>query len=1605
MLKNIVSSSSPARVSGAPLTVKPSFLLVDENWPVSDTLPVTICGGSGVQIIAGDPTRFFTVVSLNASCSTLRLNKELDADIEGPDGSVGESFSLVLQGLRRARATLEIQVVDVNDNPPQFISAPAVISVPEKTPSFSPIATIRTRDADTGVSGMARFSVDNDMFTVDKAKCRNKECTTTLRLAKALDFESQRVHHVVIMAEDGNPHSNRTLTAAHTITIHVTDENEYSMEANEYLDVDADSGAVRIKKMLPANLELKLKVTAKEDGVDGMETVEELRVHAPKQGVIEGQVSGDLCNGVVYSAKIKENEADFEQPLVIRLSKPTDPSTLRIEGGYSAFAVDSEASTSTEIRIVPAETSLVDYEKRKAFEIYLTSPYGRCQVNIEVLDVNDNAPRCIHDTFTFYVTENHKPTILGEVKAIDIDSDQFSPITYTILGDGSELFAISELGEFRSVSPIDREEHDSFDLVVRATDAGGKWTDCPGKVVVRDINDNTPTFEHPEYLIEIDEEKTLKQKLEASDPDIGENGQIVYSLENVPSGIAVEASAGIIFIGKLDRDTMDSDSVRLQLRATDRGQPPRSSVTNLTIVVRDINDNWPTFTNSRYSLVLDANISPGGVIGSVQADDADATSPNNVVRYVSEDARFRIPPTGEVIYEGDGVLSKDTSLEFRVYAVDGGEPPRNTSTVVIINEHKSSMQSEHTAQIMLNETKKRKEIIWPNTGMAGYSYEIVSAKSQGFADQDVMQWLEMDTRTGAIYTKKHPLPPSVKRIQLYISMRKGKREVPVELNINVVDTSDSTPFFAKQTFTAIVSEDSRVGAKLLQVKAESEAPLTYTLEVVTGPKDVLSIDDEGTIHSKAKLDFESFRKIEGRVVARDPDGNEATANFTIILTDVNDNRPVFVNGSVFTAHIDESAEVGMLLDLPYPLARDGDDGKFARLLYSLVGDDGHFKIDKTTSEITLASELDYETQRSHSLTVRCVDNAGEEPFNEVFASVTVLVHDVNDNPPQIHNSDLSRLTVSEDASPATVITVISVSDLDEGGKQSVFLDANHSLFRVTDEGKLILAEKLDQYAGQRLCSNLTATDSGTPPLSVSVPYCITVYPASNNHHTPLIVFPKPNSIHYFDENVDYDELLRIKLLEDEHVQDVVFKFDESFKKDWEQFTLNASGSLKPNSAFDFERKPVHELKILACRQQNCSSVHVFISVNDRNDNCPFFPSQEVKLSLMENDRSPIPRKIGRVTAAQDADFHSDNTKICYSTESPIFFFLDPTIPVLYTNQSFDREQNKEIRFKIFAYDCQLACRDPHKPSNGTITAVLKIGDVNDNFPKFTEKIYHATVIQGQASPGSRLTKVSAIDPDDESKGLQYAISGAVRTPKQSYALSDSPISIDSKTGDLTANIALQEASYTFTVTVRDGAGHEDSATVVISVVTYSHQFELLFDAPFDFISRNEKNIVKLLSNATSLTAVVDKCRQKTNFTVVLTHFLDANGEFVEVDHALRKLMSSNGTSRRELSNAFGMRDAEPVNISGPNALEAVIFGILIAVFILLVVCLSLFCRQRHSYARKLRHITAQAAAHHASLSRQPTQKVNPYYTTETAPTAVRSLAPPPPPPPLQSTEL
>ncbi|CAL2042239.1 unnamed protein product [Caenorhabditis brenneri] len=1586
----------------ASLLVDPSFLLVEEDWPVGTHLPVTLCP-KNVKILSGDPSNYFSVVKINDTCSTLQLNLALDADKENADGLRGQSFSLVVAGPKKSRATLEVQVVDVNDNAPQFSNTPSSFEISENAEIGTELFKVTTLDPDTGVSGISRFSVEgDDHFTVDKRKCSNGKCSTLLRLAKQLDFESKPIHTFNITAKDGDPHSNRTHTVTHTVTVHVKNENDeppkfltdfsqvfevhktmkpgdtvtkieavdvensdgevqFEISENPSFQIDPKSGTVQLKLLPETEHIVTLKVIATSSKNQKSKEAEmKLKLTEIEQKVDEPKVENqekpaqELCEFPIYEAHLVQGTGKFAAPLRIKTLKSVNEENQkpRLIGGSESFDLEIIDDFHVELKILNPEK--IAEQNLDNAQLLVKSPSGQCRIVLRSVippksspfQKSKMIPKFEKSEYQFQVFENREPTVLGEVKAI---AD--GPVTYEILGENAEKFEIAASGEIQNLEKIDREKLEKFDLIVKATDQNGTSAKSQLLIVVKDENDNSPIFEKEHYFVTVDEGKSEKLKISATDLDSGKNGQVVYSIDQKVENLPIDISPdGMLFIGAIDRESMgNSNEVNLTVTASDSGEPRRSSSVIVTIRVKDINDNPPIFSNSRYSIPLDANISPGGIIGRLQATDSDSTSPNNFVTFSSENPQFKVTDSGEIVFIGPGVLEKNVNLEFNVTATDGGDPQNSAVAQVVLNEHRAikSIENELTTQINSNDTGGEKsEIKWLNAGMPGYSYEIIRASADGFSDSEVATWISIDSKSGRIHTLRKIDPSKVKQIKLHISMRKGKREVPVELIINVMDTDDVSPIYSNPTVTRkfTTSESVTVGTTIGEMPVE-------------GVKE----------------------------------GDEM--------------KPIFKNSSNFAVSIYENSVLGTVLDLPYPLATDRDSSKFATLKYSMTGDEGFFKINESNSTIRLVAPLDYETQRVHSLSIKCVDNQGKDPHHEVFASITVTIIDVNDNPPVIHNTDLTHLSIEEDAQVGQVVTVLVISDSDEGGLQKLSIDANSTLFHVDTDKKLLVQSPLKGHAGQRICSTVTARDPGG--LTATSPYCVTVYPAKNTHHNPLVVSPKQNSIHYFDENIVYEELLKVKVLEEEgdHAN-VTFKLDEMFKKDWQMFTIGeTNGSLRARQPFDFEKKTVHEIKILACRVDNCTSTHLFISVNDRNDNCPMFPKQDVRLTVLENEKGK--RQVGRIPAALDSDFHSDNTKVCYTTDTPIFFFSDPTLPILFTNSSFDREHKKQHQITITAYDCHLACRDPHKPINGTIVALIDVIDVNDNFPKFSEKIYTTTIVQGHVTAGSHILTVQATDLDEELDGLKYSIRGFVRSPMHSFTSSDSPITIDKSSGEITASELLKDSSYTFTVVVTDGAGHEDTASVMISVVTYAQQTELVFDAPFELIMKNEKKIADNLSNATGLQTIVDKCRQNSNFTLMLVHFMDRDGQFVNVDRAVNLLMTSSAESRRELRSVYGLREAFPP-VPIPSRVPQYILIAVLLFFAISIFSMCIWCRQRNNYERKLRHISAQASTvHTVTLGRGGKSASNPAYGE--IPIVTRHHPPPAPPPPtsvnLQSTEL
>lgn len=116
----------------------------------------------------------------------------------------------------------------------------------------------------------------------------------------------------------------------------------------------------------------------------------------------------------------------------------------------------------------------------------------------------------------------------------------------------------------------------------------------------------------------------------ARDLDSGLNGEITYSLEE-NSLFSVNPTSGVIQTkAKLDREEISF--LRIKAIATDKGDPPMKSEANLEIIITDINDNSPVFSQDSYNVTINENVTTPLVILKVNAVDSDFGQ-NGEVRY------------------------------------------------------------------------------------------------------------------------------------------------------------------------------------------------------------------------------------------------------------------------------------------------------------------------------------------------------------------------------------------------------------------------------------------------------------------------------------------------------------------------------------------------------------------------------------------------------------------------------------------------------------------------------------------------------------------------------------------------------------------------------------------------------------------------------------------------------------------------------------------------------------------------------------------------------------------------------------------------------------
>ncbi|XP_055895692.1 putative protocadherin beta-18 [Biomphalaria glabrata] len=590
------------------------------------------------------------------------------------------------------------------------------------------------------------------------------------------------------------------------------------------------------------------------------------------------------------------------------------------------------------------------------------------------------------------------------------------------------------------------------------------------QVFINDVNDNSPSFPAKDVTLDISEGAKVGTEIKISgavDRDTKPEFTVRYYNISPPldefsiratSNIDGSSTINLRLESELDREM--TDLYMFNIVAYDGGPTPRSDFLKVKIRVTDDNDNSPVFVLSVYNFTVNETEAAGTVIGQVTATDKDAGQYGEV-RYSFSQASemvnkgtFAIHPTsGQISLVGDLRKFRRSGSPFVLYvdAKDGGEPPRNSQTMVSIFI-KNTGNEAPVVKVNTVTASDAGFLAIPETAAMDWFVAYVDVEDTdegeaGIVDCKLMSGsdFKLDSLSGRGYTilLNVQLDREVKDShQITVSCQdKGNppMETQVVLIVNVTDVNDNAPEFDKASYEATVDEN-RKDQYAVKVTAKDtdmgpNADITYSLsENVAG---YLKIHQKsGLITTSTELDRERNATLQFTVFAVDTGDIKKTgsANVVLYIRDANDNSPRF-NRTTFDFSTSELTANNTIIGelLAYDLDT-GLNGQFDFFLGSSTSKGGNplpFNVLKNGS-VLVSGALDREMQDSFSFLALVRDRG--EPSRSSSVTVGVKVTDENDNDPVILFPTSSNHTIAVTNIPESNIVLgqIIAFDADEG---------------------------------------------------------------------------------------------------------------------------------------------------------------------------------------------------------------------------------------------------------------------------------------------------------------------------------------------------------------------------------------------------------------------------------------------------------------------------------------------------------------------------------------------------------------------------------------------
>uniref|UniRef100_A0A3B3UBD3 Protocadherin 1 gamma b 2 n=1 Tax=Poecilia latipinna TaxID=48699 RepID=A0A3B3UBD3_9TELE len=433
--------------------------------------------------------------------------------------------------------------------------------------------------------------------------------------------------------------------------------------------------------------------------------------------------------------------------------------------------------------------------------------------------------------------------------------------------------------------------------------------------------------------------------------------------------------------------------------------------------------------------------------------------------------------------------------------------------------------------------------------------------------------------------------------------------------------------------------------------------------------------------------------------------------------------------------------------------------------------------------------------------------------------ITVEITDINDHSP-IFETDKINFDISESATTGARFSLTRSEDPDVGvnGLREYFLSENdhfvlkqHSNADGKKYAEMVLQKPLDREANPNLSLKLIAVDGGTPQRSGTVNINVAILDANDNApvfnqsvYKAVVTEMSPKGTYVTTVNAsdaDFGSNSDITY----HFSDRNSALNNLFRMD------EITGMIYINGDIDYEKEKKFELRIDAKDQGGLTdSSKVIIEVIDVNDNAPVISVMSFTNSVSED--SPPGTTIGIINV-KDLD-SGDNGQVSCRIDGSAPFKMKSNLRKYYTlitDSVLDRETVSEYNVSVIATDGGIP------PLSAQITFNVKVSDVNDHAPIFSQSVYSAFIKENN-SPGLPFITLTAKDPDEN------------QNARISYILEDTNIGGSSVSTYVSVNVETgvaqamgtfdyeQIKEIVFVVKAQDGGSPPLSSNVTVKLI-------------------------------------------------------------------------------------------------------------------------------------------------------------------------------------------